>query len=191
MAGTGAAVTGAAREIGEDMAAFEVMDGEVVTALAVPLGTSVLGSVFRFTVASTPDTSAGIILTLDTIHTAPTHMGGTHMVDITGATTSTVDTRTEAIPAMFIGAAPGATAMLLWSREFNNDWPGPVFIAVPSMACSEIALDTLSAFTNASTDYRRTGELIRVFSRRWGSPEYSADCATVLARSALGKSMQG
>ena len=173
------------------MAAFGVMDGEVVTALAVPFGISVLGSVFRFTVASTPDTSAGIILTLDTIHTAPTHMGGIHMVDITGATTSTVDTRTEAIPAMFIGAAPGATAMLLWSREFNNDWPGPVFIAVPSMACSEIALDTLSAFTNASTDYRRTGELIRVFSRRRGSREYSADCATVLARSALGKSMQG
>ena len=40
-------------------------------------------------------------------------------------------------------------------------------------------------------DYRRTDELIRVFSRRWGSPEYSADCATVLARSALSKSRQG
>ena len=75
------------------MAAFVAMDGEVVTALAVPFGTSVLGSVFRFTVASTRGTSADIIPTLDTIHTALTLMADTHMVDITEATISTVEDR--------------------------------------------------------------------------------------------------
>jgi hypothetical protein len=149
------------------------MDGEVVTALAVPDGISLLGSVSRFTVASTRGTSADIIPTPDTM--AVTRMGVTHMVDIMAASTSTADTRTKVIPATFIAAAPWATAMLLWLRESSNDWLGPVFIAGPLMGSSEIGPDMPSVFTNASMDCRRTGELILVFSRRWGSPENSPD----------------
>src|SRR5207237_9647675 len=95
------------------MAAFVAMDGEVVTALAVPFGTSVLGSVFRFTVASTRGTSAGIIPTLDTIHTPPTHMGGIHVVDITESTISTVDGRPEAMAALFIGTGAREPGMVV------------------------------------------------------------------------------
>ena len=64
-------------------------------------------------VASTRGTLADIIPTRDTIHTALTLTTDIHMVDITEPTTSTVDTRMEAIPAMFTGVAPGAAAMLL------------------------------------------------------------------------------